>query len=790
MNVEQLSGYEANLLQTRYGDGAHETSWPDIFKRVVGAVVTTALAWKDEAPEWLDSMVAGEIMPGSPQLWNYGAVTKRYPRNGSSCFTGRMGDTLDDFREADGVAEKVYVASGGFGLMLDSGRPRGTHIKHCSEGAMGIMCFGGPARRIEGTTGYITGSGRARGALMLQLGIQHPDSIEFILAKTPTVVGWLDDWETNARSKFIDGSAGAYMVLKFSSLFLRRKDWPTEREVYEAGIDANLLLGVGALKRVEGIAPGAPRLVPYVSDWSTGLDREANRIWDLPMQNCNMSVRIPDGFMHAVSKDAEWAFEWKSTELGYESWDRSDESGQLQTIHNTHPHSMAPKYSVRITTWEGIRDNMSPNKNHWRDTQYASFYRDIVMPAIGHLTGKIKAKQVWKLICKSAHAFADPGVVFSDTYERFQPVDSEIYGARLSNPCSEYVNSPGGSCNLASVNLRAAVCHEKWDHDEPSWDIVANSPEFAEYIEKVRTLTRRTARYLMAAMDHNIAPVEYIDSMTREHFRTIGVGVMGLAEALMAFHIRYGSGASLAFARSTMCEVQITCWEESFKYAQITGVRPKAWNRQKMSKIFRMREESVDGHVNGVGVDPGEHRRRWSDLVRMVMTGKVAGHTTVTSVAPTGTISMISSWQFGRSKGRPSSVTSGIEPVFDWGVKRQDNSGVDEVYHDLWYTPEHHQKPWMVTAMGGVSYEQHVEMQAAIAAFCCMSVSKTINLSADATVEHIQHAYELAWALQIPGTSVYRNLSKPAQVLTRLECPSGECAVVYPEAEQEAGAAK
>ncbi|KKK59316.1 hypothetical protein LCGC14_3035600, partial [marine sediment metagenome] len=172
------SEYEKNLFMTRYQNpiDPHETTWEDIFARVVRTVTgKPSLQMKFES-----MMSSGRVIASSPQLWNYG-TGRRNPRNGSSCFTGRMGDTLEDFRRADSDAEAVYVASGGMGLLLNEVRPRGCKIRHCSEGAMGSMCSGGPAKRIEGTTGYITGSGRARGALMLQLSVWHPDAIEFIL---------------------------------------------------------------------------------------------------------------------------------------------------------------------------------------------------------------------------------------------------------------------------------------------------------------------------------------------------------------------------------------------------------------------------------------------------------------------------------------------------------------------------------------------------------------------------------------------------------------------------------
>ena len=143
---------------------------------------------------------------------------------------------------------------------------------------------------------------------------------------------------------------------------------------------------------------------------------------------------------------------------------------------------------------------------------------------------------------------------------------------------------------------------------------------------------------------------------------------------------------------------------------------------------------------------------------------------------------MISGWLMTREASNgvtnTKTVTGGGEPPFSWDVFMQNSAGTQETHHDLWYTDEHRGTPWMVTS-SQVTPTDHVRMQAAACAFCCMSVSKTINMDETATVEDVREAYELAWRLSIPGTSIYRNNSKPMQVLSALECPSGECAVDY-----------
>jgi ribonucleotide reductase alpha subunit len=802
------SPYQRNLFDTRYkAPGSNESSWLDLFKRVTHTVfdfamaLTPALTAGDRDAAF-EAMEDARFIAGSPQLWNYG-TTRRSARYGGSCYTGRMGDSLKDFRQADSDAEDVYVGSGGFGLLLDSVRPRGTRIKHCSEGAMGSMCSGGPALRVEGTTGYITGSGRARGALMLQLGVQHPDIIEFITRKTIQAIAWLDDWPANAVA-VAPGLQG--FVFAFSTKWVQRKNWPktheVEDELGEETLGAALSAGIVTLKN--------GRVVPLVTDWAKAPDdpnrtRPANRDWNIPLQNCNMSVRFSDEFMRAVEEDMPWVLQWSSPEVSGDEdpYTRTDVGGELrdsreyvavtddgtkayidgivyQAVNaNGDPGYFridVPRYQVILTTWEGVRANLRPNQNQWRDTDYARFIRTVVDPALEKYHGRIMARDLWDLFCRTTHENGDPGAVFSGTYERFQPVDTKVYGPRLSNPCSEYVNSAGGSCDLGSINCRACLPHVFMSpmradgyYTADHWDCVQEIPEFKLYLENVEATARVGLRYLAAALEYNKAPVAFIEEMTREHFRTVGLGMMGLAEALMAFRVHYGSPCSERFAAATMSAIALAAWEESFELAKAGMATPKAWNPDRMLAIFGQRADYADTY--GLGVDV---QRRWLQLHDRVLNGEAAAHTCVTSVAPTGTISMIAGWVMS-TEHWDATVSGSCEPPFSWVTHRRDNSGEEIITHDLWAHGS--RGPWMKTAMDGITPEEHVRIHAAVCAFCCMSVSKTVNLPETATVDDISEVYKLSWRLGIPGTAPYRDQSKPMQVLTALECPSGECKV-------------
>jgi ribonucleotide reductase alpha subunit len=817
-----FSAYEENLFETRYRnpDDDLETSWSDVFDRVTN-VVADGVA--DLSDAFYDAMNEGLFIPSSPQLWNYGAA-RRYPRNGSSCFTLRMGDNLEGFREADAAAEAIYVASGGAGVLLNETRPRGCKIRHCSEGAMGSMCAGGPALRLEGTTGYITGSGRARGALMMQLSVWHPDAMEFILSKLPRSLGFLDDWRTNAWTVLKNEQAALarnqgvrFAIERFYSHWVDFKEWPELgafiQDINDQGLNGEHALtimehnGVVAVKTLAVGGARVSRVVPMVMDFATGNTREANRDWQLPLQNCNMSIRVPDEMMHAVENDEPWVFSWfdeqppKDDENG---WTKTDaltpgvlteyESGEYFGVEGMNEVTFAQdeppsgghmyRYGVVITTWEGLLHNLSPNKNMWRDTDYARHFRTVLEPALSKYSGTIMARQVWDIICEMSHSHADPGVVYETTYEEYQPVDSEVYGPRFSNPCAEYVNSAGGSCDLGSINLRMCVvlarikAAAKHRVTRDDYLELRDTRDFKAFEEEITKAARIGLVYIAHALEYNEAPVPYVHELTLHHFRTVGIGIMGLAEAMMMFGVEYGSEASECFSAHVMALVNLACWEESFKLGADGWKKPKAWSKSRMANIFNKRQR----HARKYAL-PNDVVDRYRALQRRTTRGEYATHTCTTSVAPTGTISQIAGWVMMSRAIRLNeervdiSVTNGIEPPFSWATGRQDSNGTRTIYHDLW-AGELNGKPWMKTS-AEVTPSGHVGVQAAVAAFTCMSVSKTVNLPEEATVKDISDAYVLAWKSGVPATSVFRDNSKPMQVLSALDCPSGGCAVDF-----------
>lgn len=811
-----VNAYEANLFMKRYKNpGTDESTWEEAFSRVARAVGTS----EEQIKDFTNMMCEGIALPSSPQIWNLGS-TRGSKWQASSCFTGRLGDSIDDFIKCDTHAHSVYMSSGGFGVLANDIRSRGCKISYSNSMSVGAMGMGGPVRRLEKTTGYITNGGRDRGALMVQLSASHPDTVEFVLSKIPVSLGFLDDWPANAmhHAAYADNRDSIERVVqKYASDWVFGRKWPSYETVVDyAGPSVVMdMIGLNILRRHNGT------LVPMVFDWYSGTSgawRDANRDWDLPLQNCNISTRINGAVMIAAAERGDnWVFSWFSKEApkpGQKPWTLTDigggglrhlEDGEVIRvdysnndiqcrIHYPEDHANEYRYGVVITTWEGLKENLKPNPNNWKDIEYARFYRKVLMPTLEKYSGPIMAQQVLNIIFEAAHDSADPGVVFEDTYEKFNPICSATYGERLANPCAEFLEAPFGSCNLISGNLRwcyeqvndisdemISIFGDTWNTDGLStaahWELLRDSNSFNEFLKYVNLSASKAFEYISETHEKNVAPVQEIQEMSHKHYRTVGVGIMGLAEALMAFHVRYGSECGTMVAAAAMAEVYTTCWEGSFDLASKGWPVPLAWNQPRMEAIFGYRADYAKQYKLGA-----RHKDRINNLMTRIRNGEQATNTCVTSVAPTGTISQIAGWLLTRraSNGvlHHKVVSSSGEPTYSWVVGRLDNSGKTEIVHDLYMSKEHNGKPWMVTS-AQVSAEGHVYMQAAISAFCCMAVSKTINMSEMATVEDVANGYITAWKMGIPGTTIYRDRSKPMQVLTALECPSGDCKVSY-----------
>ena len=344
-------------------------------------------------------------------------------------------------------------------------------------------------------------------------------------------------------------------------------------------------------------------------------------------------------------------------------------------------------------------------------------------PASGGEVGRLDAERVFRQISKMAWEGGDPGLVFLDRINRLHPTSEEI---EATNPCGEQPLLPYESCNLGSLSL------PKYRKGNTlNWALLAEDIEFS-------------IRFLDNVIEVNTFPVKAIEKVTRRN-RKVGLGVMGFADLLLEFGVRYDSVEAALWAQRIMAFVD---------------------QRAKAASTALAKER---------GAFHGFSRSMWSRLGYPPLRNM-----TVTTVAPTGTISTLAG------------VSSGIEPIFSAAVERhilegqkfleipsvlsrktkknQSFTGVAE-----WdrHAREIFGAAWCTS--GDVSVLGHLRIQTSFQRFCDAAVSKTINLPHEASVENVEEAYRLAFALGCKGITVYRDKSRAEQVLSHANDEAGVC---------------
>ncbi len=345
-------------------------------------------------------------------------------------------------------------------------------------------------------------------------------------------------------------------------------------------------------------------------------------------------------------------------------------------------------------------------------------------PHSGEVTGSLRARDVFRLIVTQAWRGGDPGLLFIDAVNRDNPTP-RLGPLEATNPCGEQPLLPFESCNLGSVNLLAMVEGGSFD-----W-------------ERFRKVIEVGVRFLDDVIDVNAWPLEQTTEITRGN-RKIGLGVMGLADALASLSIPYDSEEGVEMATRIAAFLE----EEAHRASEELALER--------------------------GNFPNYAGSRWDEE------GRPMRNATVTTIAPTGTISIIAG------------CSSGIEPFFAITFVRNVVEGarlveVNPVFRraaeengffsgDLMNdiaragTVRHLQEvPGEVRRVFPTAFdiapEWHVRMQAAFQAHCDNAVSKTVNFPADASIEDIDAAYRLAYEHGCKGITVYRYGSRSEQVL-------------------------
>jgi len=350
---------------------------------------------------------------------------------------------------------------------------------------------------------------------------------------------------------------------------------------------------------------------------------------------------------------------------------------------------------------------------------------DIVNPRTGQVVGQRSARKVFDRIVDLAWTNGEPGIIFLDRLNRDNPTPL-VGEIEATNPCGEQPLLPYESCNLGSINLARMVTED----GQVNWDRLAEVVELG-------------SRFLDNVIEVNKYPIEEIDVMTRVN-RKIGLGVMGWADMLILLGIPYDSEAAIELADRVMRFIT---------------------DKSRMTSQVLARERGPFPNFEGSIFDGGEPVR----------------NATCTTIAPTGTISIISN------------TSSGIEPLFAVSYVRQvlDNDVLVEVHplfekiaiergfyskelmkkiaeqgtiQDMDEIPEDIRDIFVTSH--DITPEDHIRMQAAFQNHTDNAVSKTVNFSNTATRDDVATVYRLAYQSGCKGVTIYRDGSRDMQVLS------------------------
>lgn len=351
----------------------------------------------------------------------------------------------------------------------------------------------------------------------------------------------------------------------------------------------------------------------------------------------------------------------------------------------------------------------------------------LVDPHSGRETGRLNAAAVFEKIVDAAWRNGEPGIIFLDRLNRDNPVPGQGQ-IESTNPCGEQPLLPFESCNLGSINL-VKMLKEGPNGPEIDWDLLANT-------------TAEAVHFLDNVIDINNYPLDIIAETTRAT-RKIGLGVMGWADMLLLLGIPYSSEPALDLAERVMGFVTTEGRRKSRELATVRGAFP----------LF------------------GESTYKDGEPLR---------NATITTIAPTGTLSIIAG------------CSSGVEPVFAYAFIRNIMDGTEmvEVSPILKATLEarglySEELMRRVSAAASLAHVDgmpedikevfvcahdvsplyHIRMQAAFQRHTDNAVSKTVNFPGGATREEVAQVYKLAFVEGCKGVTIYRDGSRDAQVL-------------------------
>ncbi|MCE7914280.1 MAG: adenosylcobalamin-dependent ribonucleoside-diphosphate reductase [Nitrosomonas sp. PRO4] len=401
------------------------------------------------------------------------------------------------------------------------------------------------------------------------------------------------------------------------------------------------------------------------------------------LRHFNISVLVSDALMEAVKNDAEWPLVFPVAST------YSDEE-------------------IVLRNWPGYQ-NPVPCKIYKR----------------------IRARALWQKIMRASYDYAEPGVLFID---RINHLNNLYYCETIcaTNPCGEVPLPPYGACNLGSINLTQFVREPFTTQAQLNWD-------------GIRMTAGTAVRLLDNVIDMSHFPLPVQAGQARNS-RRIGLGMTGLADALIMLHIRYGSNEAMQIAQQVMQCICYAAYQSSIEIAWEKGAFPLFDREKYLAGAFvQTLPEPIRNDIAQQGI-------RNSHL---------------TAIAPAGTISLLAN-----------NISSGLEPVFDSCYTRKilnlDGSystyPITDYAVALWRTNRQcDDLPPAFVKAHTLSPVEHLHMQAAVQTYVDQAISKTINIPADYSFDALGHLYQDAYDLGLKGCTIFRPNPVTGAILTDLD---------------------
>jgi len=447
------------------------------------------------------------------------------------------------------------------------------------------------------------------------------------------------------------------------------------------------------------------------------------------LTNFNISVTVTDLFMDAVDKGV-----WFQTEFKGEPW-----------THAVYDAVTGTDYAVYRRP-DGSTATFADKLAFETADLSDCLIEEPPMP------GMVYAPDIWNRIIASAHKYAEPGIIFIDEVNRHNHMMASMGPIYACNPCGEQMLHFNNSCNLGSIDV-AKFFVPKDGNGVIDW-------------ERLSHVTQICTQFLDNVVDAGHFPLPEIDDVVKRT-RPVGLGIMGFADLCLRMGITYGSDKSIALMERVMGFVRRESWMSSLRLGKEKGVFPEFEANRDAYAHFIYDELGIP---RDIPLTPRNYE--------------------VTTIAPTGTISLVAE------------TSSGIEPNFSWAYVRQDTLGTRTYVHTAAaealgisvdqtdensiksaaeFVVEHESElpEHFISAMSIKSLE-HVKVLAAAQKHVDNSISKTCNGAKDDTVESVDELYHLARELGCKAVSYYRDGSREGQVLTSMKAPAEDPVVKEP----------